>query len=68
MKHNISKLKMSLGTNLYRWQVGLSGLPVEIHFFVQDPEVRKILGRWWPCPNVCVATALRLAARQVVPA
>lgn len=49
--------------NLYKWsgKKAGNGLLVEVNSFVKDKETRKLVGRWLPCPNWNVESALRKA-------
>lgn len=54
MKSAIVRLDMPQGPNLYRLDgKHPNGWPI-ISAFEKDPDARKLLGRWSPCPNINV--------------
>lgn len=49
--------------NLYRFDgYGFNSLPVGVQSFVKSPKVRQVVGRWLPCPNWSVASAIQREA------
>lgn len=58
----IIRLKVN-GDNLYRFSGRTHcGWPQYVEAFQKEPAARRVLGRWYPCPNVNVA---RQIAREI---
>lgn len=50
-----ARITISGRDNLYRWEGSYAnGWPRRVEAFELDPEARRILGRWAPCPNANV--------------
>lgn len=57
---NRVKLVVSGEANLYRFSgFGLNKLPKDVEFFVKNRSVRDVVGRWLPCPNWSVSSAIQ---------